>query len=159
VSRDIFNWIRLLRALLNLALKVSNDGASTTSLGNLCQGFTTLIVKNLFLTSSLNLPSLSLKPCIYISKYLENVSISQNKTKKHKNIQILAKFVYLLQKYSSFFLFFPLHSENLIFTLNLRILRVFAHTNSDSVSLPALNTCKDGNSGVKAAARGLRTVV
>jgi len=33
VSRDIFNWIRLLRAPSNLALNVSRDGASTTSLG------------------------------------------------------------------------------------------------------------------------------
>jgi len=36
--------------------------ASTISLGNLCQGFTTLTVKNFFLISSLNLPSLNLKP-------------------------------------------------------------------------------------------------
>jgi len=31
VSRDIFNWIRLLRAPSNLAWNVSRDGASTTS--------------------------------------------------------------------------------------------------------------------------------
>ena len=37
-------------------------GHLPTSLGNLCQCFTTLIVKNIFLTSSLNLPSFSLKP-------------------------------------------------------------------------------------------------
>jgi len=37
-------------------------GASTTHLGNLGQGFTTLSVKNFFLISSLNLPSLRLKP-------------------------------------------------------------------------------------------------
>ncbi|KAK4819472.1 LOW QUALITY PROTEIN: hypothetical protein QYF61_004698 [Mycteria americana] len=51
----------LLRAPSNLTLNVSRDGASTTSLGNLFQCFTTLIVKNFFLQSSLNLPSLSLK--------------------------------------------------------------------------------------------------
>jgi len=45
-----------------LVLHVSRDGASTTSLGNPCQYFTTLTVRNFFLVSSLNLPSLSLKP-------------------------------------------------------------------------------------------------
>jgi len=43
-------------------LECSRDGALTTSSGNQCQCFTTLIVKNFFLMSSLNLPSLSLKP-------------------------------------------------------------------------------------------------
>jgi len=52
----------LLRAPSNLTMNVPRDGASTISLGNLCQGFTTLIIKNVFLTSSLNLPSFSLKP-------------------------------------------------------------------------------------------------
>jgi len=37
VSRDIFNWIRLLRAPSNLAWNVSKDGTSPTSLGNLYQ--------------------------------------------------------------------------------------------------------------------------
>jgi len=54
VSRDIFNQTRLLRALSNLALNVSRDGASTASLGNLFQCFTTLIVKKFFLISSLS---------------------------------------------------------------------------------------------------------
>ena len=57
-----FNYIRLLRDPSNLTLNVSRDGASTTSLGNLFQCFTTLSVKNAFLISSLNLPSFSLKP-------------------------------------------------------------------------------------------------
>ena len=61
-SRDIFTWIRLLRAPSDLAWNGSRDGASPTSLGNLGQGFTTLTVKNFFLISSLNLPSFSLKP-------------------------------------------------------------------------------------------------
>jgi len=52
----------LLRALSNLVLNVSRNGASTTSLGNPFQCFTTLIVKNFFLISSLNLPCFSLKP-------------------------------------------------------------------------------------------------
>ncbi|KAK4815543.1 hypothetical protein QYF61_003235 [Mycteria americana] len=46
----------------NLTLNVSRDGASTTSLGNLFQCFTTLIVKNVILIPSLNLPSCSFKP-------------------------------------------------------------------------------------------------
>jgi len=50
--------IRLPRASSSLALKVSRDGASTTSLGNLCQCITTLTVKDFFFTSNLNLPSL-----------------------------------------------------------------------------------------------------
>jgi len=62
ISRDIFNWIRLLRALSSLTLNVSRDGASTTSLGNLGQCLTTLSVKNFSLLSSVNLPSLCLKP-------------------------------------------------------------------------------------------------
>ncbi|KAK4825808.1 hypothetical protein QYF61_002413 [Mycteria americana] len=53
---------RLLRAPSHLTLNVSRGGTSTTSLGNLHQCFTTLIVKNFFLISSLNLPSFTLKP-------------------------------------------------------------------------------------------------
>lgn len=41
-----FNKIRLLRAPSSLTLRVSRDGASTTSLGNLSQCFVTLTVKN-----------------------------------------------------------------------------------------------------------------
>ncbi|KAK4818676.1 hypothetical protein QYF61_017421 [Mycteria americana] len=59
--------IRLLRAPSNLTLNVSRDGASATSSpGNLCQCLTTLIVNNFFLKSSLNLPSLSLKPLLLV---------------------------------------------------------------------------------------------
>jgi len=53
VGRGIFNWIRVLRGPSNLAWNVPSNGAWTTSLGNLCQGLTTLIVKNFFLLSSL----------------------------------------------------------------------------------------------------------
>ena len=49
---DIFTQTRLLRAPSSLALNVCRDGASTTSLGNLFQCFTTLIVKNFFFISS-----------------------------------------------------------------------------------------------------------
>ncbi|KAK4827794.1 hypothetical protein QYF61_021747 [Mycteria americana] len=52
----------LLKTPSNLALNNSRDGASTTSLGNLFQCLTTLIVKNFFPISNLNLPSFSLKP-------------------------------------------------------------------------------------------------
>ena len=58
--------ITLLRVLPRLTLKVSRDGESITSPGNLFQCLTTLIVKDFFLLSNLNLPSLSLKkisPC------------------------------------------------------------------------------------------------
>ncbi|KAK4807355.1 hypothetical protein QYF61_014886 [Mycteria americana] len=62
MSRDSFNQSRLLRAPSSLALNVSRDGASTSSLGNPGQCLTTLSVKPFFLISSLNLPSFSLKP-------------------------------------------------------------------------------------------------
>jgi len=67
VISDIFNYIGLLRAPSKLDLNVSRDGASTTSLGNLSQCFTTLIVKNnFFLISRLNLLSFSLKPLLLV---------------------------------------------------------------------------------------------
>jgi len=62
MSRDIFHYTRLLRAPSSLALNTSREGASTASLGNLFQCFTTIMVKNFFLISSLNLPSFSLEP-------------------------------------------------------------------------------------------------
>jgi len=43
-------------------LEHCQGGASTASLSNLCQCLITLIVKNFFLISSLNLPSFSFKP-------------------------------------------------------------------------------------------------
>jgi len=46
VNRDVFNSTRLLRAPSSLALNVSGDGASTTSLGYLFQCFPTLSIKN-----------------------------------------------------------------------------------------------------------------
>lgn len=49
MGRDIFSWIRLLRVPANLTLNISRDEASATSLGNLFQYFTTLIVKKFFL--------------------------------------------------------------------------------------------------------------
>jgi len=58
--------MRLLKAPSNLALNVSRDGAATTSLGNLCQCFTTRVVKNFFLIASLNLLSFSLKPLLLV---------------------------------------------------------------------------------------------
>jgi len=66
MSRAIFNWIGVLRAPSNLAWNVSRDGAAPTSLGSPCQCFTTFTVKNVFLASSQNLPSLSLKPLLLV---------------------------------------------------------------------------------------------
>ena len=73
--RDVFNQTRLLLALSNLDLNVSRNGASTTSLRNLGQDFTTLTVKNFFLLSSLNLPSYILKliPLVLLQQALLNV--------------------------------------------------------------------------------------
>ena len=51
-----------LRAPSNLALSPAREGAATASLGNLGQGLTTLMGKNFFLISNLNLPSFSLQP-------------------------------------------------------------------------------------------------
>jgi len=52
----------LLKDLSNLALNTAREGAATALIGDLCQGLTTLIVKNFFLISNLKLPSFSLKP-------------------------------------------------------------------------------------------------
>ena len=46
----------------SFTLKVSSDGASTTSLDSLFHCLTTLILKNFSFISNLNLPSFSLKP-------------------------------------------------------------------------------------------------
>jgi len=57
IGRDPFHQTRVLKALSNLALNPAREGAATASLGNLGQGLTTLVRKNFFLTSNLNLPS------------------------------------------------------------------------------------------------------
>jgi len=62
MSRDIFHQPRVLRAPSNLALNTAREGAATASLDSLGQCLTTLMVKNFFLTSDLNLPSFSLEP-------------------------------------------------------------------------------------------------
>lgn len=46
----------------NLILNISRDGTWTPSLGNLFQCFIALIMKNVFLMSSLNVPSFNIKP-------------------------------------------------------------------------------------------------
>ena len=61
MSRYIFHQTRLLKAPSSLALNTAREGAAAASLGNLGQCFTTLIVKNFLLRSSINLPSFSLK--------------------------------------------------------------------------------------------------
>jgi len=72
MKRDTCSSIRLLRAPSSLTLSVSRNNASTTPLSNLCQCLTTLIIKNAFLKSSLNLPSFSLNtfPLILSQKTL-----------------------------------------------------------------------------------------
>ena len=45
---------QVLRAPSSLILKISKEGASTSSPGNLCQCLTALTVKNFFLISSLD---------------------------------------------------------------------------------------------------------
>ena len=62
----IFSWIQLLRAPSSLVSSVSRDGPLTTFLGNLFQGFTTLMVQNFFPICSLNAPSLSLEPLLLV---------------------------------------------------------------------------------------------
>jgi len=66
MGRDTFPQTRLLKAPSNLALNRAREGAATASLGNLCQGLTTLTVKNFFLISNLNLPSFHLKPLPFV---------------------------------------------------------------------------------------------
>lgn len=46
VRRDVFNQIRQLRALSNPSLNVYRDKIPTSPRGNLCQPFTTLIVRS-----------------------------------------------------------------------------------------------------------------
>jgi len=60
MGRDSFHQTRLLRAPFNLALNAAREGAATASLSNLCQGLTTLRVKNFLLISNLDLPFFSL---------------------------------------------------------------------------------------------------
>ena len=57
---------QVFRAPSSLILSVSRDGASTTSLGNLFQCFTTLIIKTFFLISNQNLPSCSVIPFLLV---------------------------------------------------------------------------------------------
>jgi len=61
MGRDTFHQIRVLKALSNPALNTARERAATASLGNLCQGLTTLTVKDFFLKSNLNVLSFSLK--------------------------------------------------------------------------------------------------
>jgi len=62
MGRDIFHQPRVLRAPSSLALNPAREGTATASLGSLGQGLTTLMGKNFFLISDLNLPSFSLEP-------------------------------------------------------------------------------------------------
>lgn len=65
MGRDIFKAAlsSLLKVPSNLILSTSNNGASTTSLGNLFKHLMTFTVKNFILVSNLNLTSYSLNHC------------------------------------------------------------------------------------------------
>ena len=63
--KDTYSYIRLLKALSSLTLNVSRNGASSSTLGNLCQCLT-IIVKNFLFIYDLNLPSFSLKPFPFV---------------------------------------------------------------------------------------------
>lgn len=53
MGRDIFLWVRMLKAPSNQSSNAPS-GASTTSLGNLSQHLTTLNVKNVLFIPNLN---------------------------------------------------------------------------------------------------------
>jgi len=61
MNRDTYRYTRLLRDLSRLTLDVARDGTSNISVGNLCQCFTTVIIKNFVLISDLNILCSSLK--------------------------------------------------------------------------------------------------
>ena len=75
MSRDIFKKSRLLRAQSKLTLNVSRDGACTTSLGILCQCFTTLIVKK-------NLPYIQSKSTLFQFKDIAPCPVATGPAKK-----------------------------------------------------------------------------
>jgi len=88
MCRDIFNQIRLLRALSNLALNISRDGASITSLGNLTNARTSshLVVKETFggqqrhkLLAALIWSSLHLVLCYILFIYVYKVQHSETR--------------------------------------------------------------------------------
>jgi len=66
MGRDLFDQLRVLRAPCSVALNSARERTATTSLGNLGQDLTTLMVKNFFLISNLNLPCFSLKPSPFV---------------------------------------------------------------------------------------------
>jgi len=66
------------QSLVQPGLEHFQEGAATASLGNLCQGLTTLRVKNFFLTANLNLSCYSLKPLLLVLSLLPV---------EHKNVQ------------------------------------------------------------------------
>ena len=66
VNKDIYSWITLLKAQIRLTLNVSKDGVSTTSLDNLYQFLTPLVLKTFSLCPhNQHLTFFSLKPLFY----------------------------------------------------------------------------------------------
>ena len=58
-----------------LTMAVCRDGAPTTSLGNLCQSFAALMVKNIFLISNLSLPTCRFPPIPRLRKETPKVDV------------------------------------------------------------------------------------
>ena len=73
IDRDTFHQSRVLPAPSNPALSTARKGAATAALGSLGQGLTTLMGKNFFLISNLNLPRNKCS-CNYLDK--EHLSIT-----------------------------------------------------------------------------------
>jgi len=104
MSRDPFHQPRVLRAPSNLALGTAREGAATASLGNLGQGLTTLMVKNFFLISDVNLPSFSLEPFPLLLSLHSHVNSPSPALFWLKQWSYLLSMAYLFP-----FLFFPNH--------------------------------------------------
>lgn len=80
MSRDIINWICLIRALSNTTLNISRDESPIISLSNLFQSCNTLIVNKFFLIYSLNPFCSSLKPffpVLSLKELLKNLPLSK----------------------------------------------------------------------------------
>ena len=89
MGRDPFHQPRVLRALSSLALSPARERAATASLGSLGQGLTTLMGKNFFLISNLNLPSFSLEPfplVLSLHPLVNHVSLLLRKVKEKNSI-------------------------------------------------------------------------
>ena len=83
------------QSLVQPDLRCPHGQATTTSLSNLFQCFTTLIVKNFFLIFSLNLPSFSLKPFFFFCFTFANILLIHHDRKKQIKRQTNATSSYI----------------------------------------------------------------